>query len=116
MIKWIYSVYIFALSLTTPLSPIHSLPFPLCTHHGVPKGDEDGVHVAVLFLNVKRLYNAALRVDQVHHVADVAQVVVGEGELHLPAQRLVDIEETLRDADDPAGVLLQQTQKGKRCE
>lgn len=53
-----------------------------------------------------RLHHAAFGVDQVHHVADVAQVVVGEGKAHLTSQGLVDVEEALGDADDAAGVLL----------
>lgn len=81
-------------------------PSILSTHHGVPQGDEDSIHVTVFLLDGHRLHHAALGVDQIDHIADVAEVVVGEGKAHFSTQRLVDIEEALGDADDPARVLL----------
>ena len=62
---------------------------------------------------MQRLHPVAVGVDQAHHVPHVAQIVVGEGELHLSPKRLVNVERALGDADDAAGVFLQETVKEK---
>lgn len=72
---------------------------------------------------MQSLHYASLRVYQVHSVAHVAQVVVGESKLHLASQGLIDVEGALRGAENPSWVLLKGTQKkclreekGKRIE